>query len=755
MQHITINNPISSQSNATYSPPRIFRLSHSADVAALAELEESGAILSRRDRIELQLENLARVRTPERGRRADRSDVIADFMGGAPLAEVGAWVFYPWSGQLVHILDEREFIEMRTSANRNKLTTGEQSLLAAKAVGVVGMSVGNAVALTIALERSAGTIKLADFDELDISNLNRLRATVSDLGVNKAVLAARQIAEIDPYLDVRVYERGLDDTNVEEFFDGSPAIDLLVEECDTPWVKVMAREQARARRIPVIMDCSDRGLLDIERFDLEPQRPLLHGLLADLPIQRLRHADRDLEMATIAAMIGVDGISDRIASSFVEVDRTLSTWPQLAAEVNHGGAVVATAARAILLGHDVPSGRQAVDLPYGIGQTCQPPVKKAPEPESVARVEDLPDDLREVLDLAMLSPSGGNSQQWRFVVRGRVVDVVHLPERSASHALFDNRGTLHRVVMGMVTESIVVAARARGLSAGVEYDPQGPDDLVYARITIGKSGPEPSAAERALGDALSTRRSQRTLSKGRPLTEEELSALDQAVAHSSARLWISGDESVRKAHGEGIAMANRLRVLVKEMQKEAFAEFYFRSEDPGRLDGLAIENLQLEYLEQIAFRVLRRPEVAQFLHERGEGMRILEFSRNWADGASAVGAVTAAGDTRRDIVEAGRAAMRIWLTATAIGVGMHPNTTLLHVSEMLEGPEGQVFSLAERKEIHTRMTDFRRALLQGSDAPLALVFRLVAGPEMPDMEKKTPRRPLAAHLEILSAAREN
>jgi tRNA A37 threonylcarbamoyladenosine dehydratase/nitroreductase len=750
MRQIRINDPVSSRSDDKYTPPKIFRLSDGADVDALAELEKSGAIFSSRDQIQLQLENLARVRTPERGKRADRSDVIAGFAAGAPLAEVGAWVFYPWSGQIVHILDEPEFIEIRTSANRNKLTPAEQRLLASKTVGIVGLSVGNAVALTIALERSVGTIKLADFDELDISNLNRLRATVGDLGVNKAVLAARQIAEIDPYLDVRVYDCGIDETNIDEFFDGSPPVDVLVEECDTPWVKIMAREHARARGIPVLMECSDRGNLDIERFDLEPQRPLLHGMLAGLPTNQLRHAHRDLELAAMAVFIGVDGVSDRIGSSFVELDRTLSTWPQLASEVNHGGAVVATTARAILLGHDVPSGRQVVDLPYGIGKTCQPPAGLASAPEPEARVEDLPDDIREILRLAMLSPSGGNTQQWRFVVRGRVIDVVHVPERSATHALFDCRHTVRRVVMGIVTESIVVAARARSLSADVEYDPPGSDDLVYARITVGESGPAATTAERALGDALSTRRSQRTLSKGRPLTENERAELQQAVARFSASLWISDDENARNAYGEGTAMGNRLRFLVKEMHKETFDEFYFRSDDPRRQDGLPIENLQLPLPEQLAIRVLRRPEVAQFLHERGEGVRLLEFSRDWAEGASAVGAVTAAGNTRRDFVEAGRAVQRMWLAASAIGVGVHPTTSLMFLSEMVTGPEGDLFTPEERKEIEIRMTEMRGALVPGSDAPFALVFRLIAGPEMPDTEK-TPRRPLAYHLEILPA----
>ncbi|WP_042433901.1 Rv1355c family protein [Streptacidiphilus anmyonensis] len=734
---------------AGYTPPSLFRLSRAGDAAALAALERAGAVTRRLDQIELQLENLARVRTPERGRRADRGDVIADFTGGRPLDEVGVWVFYPWSGQLVHLLDEAEFVEMRTSANRNKLTGHEQALLRNRTVGVVGLSVGNAVALTIAAERSAGTIKVADFDELDLSNLNRLRATVADLGVNKAVLAARQIAEIDPYLTVHVHPGGLDEDSVADFFDGAPALDLLVEECDTPWVKIMAREQARSRRIPVLMECSDRGVLDVERFDLEPQRPLLHGLLTGLPLDQLRHADRDLELAVIAVIIGVDGTSDRIASSFVELDRTLSTWPQLASEVTHGGAVVATAARAILLGHDVPSGRRTVDLPFGIGRAEHRP---SPTPtaaaESGGRVDDLPEDLREILELAMRSPSGGNTQQWRFLVRGRVIDVAHVPERSATHALFDCRDTVRRVVLGIVTESIVIAARARGLSADVVHDPLGPDDLVYTRITVGESGPDATSAERALGAALSARCSQRTLARGRALTEEERAVLDEAVAGFSARLWISGDEKVKQVYGEGVALGNRLRMLAGGMHRETFDEFYFRSEEPGRREGVPIENLQLPLPEQIALRLLRRPAVAGFLHERGEGRRLLEFSRDWADGASAVGAVTAGGSRRSDFVEAGRAVQRMWTAATAAGFGVHPTTSLMFEAEMLEGPEGDLFSPDERERIESAAAQLRSALLHGDGAPLALVFRLVAGTPAPEVEP-SPRRPLSQHLEVL------
>ena len=61
---------------------------------------------------------------------------------------------------------------------------------------------------------------------------------------------------------------------MDEFFDG---LDLVIEECDSLDMKVRVREEARARGIPVLMETSDRGLFDVERFDVEPERPLFHG----------------------------------------------------------------------------------------------------------------------------------------------------------------------------------------------------------------------------------------------------------------------------------------------------------------------------------------------------------------------------------------------------------------------------------------------------------------------------------------------
>ena len=57
---------------------------------------------------------------------------------------------------------------------------------------------------------------------------------------------------------------------------------MVVDECDDLEMKVRLREHARAAGRPVVMATSHRGMLDVERFDLEPERPTFHGLLGDV-----------------------------------------------------------------------------------------------------------------------------------------------------------------------------------------------------------------------------------------------------------------------------------------------------------------------------------------------------------------------------------------------------------------------------------------------------------------------------------------
>jgi molybdopterin/thiamine biosynthesis adenylyltransferase len=269
------------------------------------------------------------------------------------------WVHYRWRRTVVRVLGPRGFDQLRLDRNRNKITSEEQARFRDLRVGVVGLSVGHAVAHTLALEGLCGELRLADFDELDLSNLNRVPSSVFDLGVNKAVVAARRIAELDPYLRVQVFPDGVNAATLDGFLDG---LDLVVEECDSIDTKLLVRQHARARGIPVVMETSDGGVLDVERFDLEPDRPVFHGLLGEMETADV--ADMTVEQkSTIAAtLLEPTKLTPRMIASVPEIGRTLSTWPQLGGDVALGGAAVTAAVRAFGRGEPLPSGRRRIDL---------------------------------------------------------------------------------------------------------------------------------------------------------------------------------------------------------------------------------------------------------------------------------------------------------------------------------------------------------------------------------------------------------
>ena len=324
---------------------------------ALEDLRNSEDVWGELDLLEMQLNDLVNVRDPRR--LADPQERSRQIERLRSERSCSRWIYYPWSGQLVHILGPPLYEELRLARNRYKITRQEQRTLAGLTIGVVGLSVGNAVATTLALEGVGGHLKLADHDVLDTSNVNRLRAPIHEIGLNKAILAARQISEFAPYLRISPIVDGLTDANLDSFFQD---LDVVVDECDDFRIKFLIREEARRRKIPVVMETSDRGLVDIERFDLEPNRPPFHGLLSGVCSDDLREMEDGSKLEMLLRLMNPYWISTRGCASLLETKETLDGWPQLASDVVLGGATACAAVRRIALGHAVPSGSRRVDV---------------------------------------------------------------------------------------------------------------------------------------------------------------------------------------------------------------------------------------------------------------------------------------------------------------------------------------------------------------------------------------------------------
>ncbi|SDT66156.1 Rv1355c family protein [Jiangella sp. DSM 45060] len=578
------------------------------------------------------------------------------------VGEPARWYYYPWRRTLVHLLGPEAFQRLRTDRNRNKITAEEQQRLRRVSVGIVGLSVGHAIAHTLALEGSCGHIRLADFDEIELSNLNRIPGTIFDLGVNKAVVVARRIAELDPYIEVSIEPSGLTLDTVDDFLGG---LDVVVEECDSFDVKLALRDGARRHRLPLVMETSDRGLLDVERYDLEPDRPLFHGLLGDARPADLMGLSTHDKVPYVLRVLEPSELSASMAASMTEVDETLNTWPQLGGDITLGAATVAAAVRKLGLGAPLPSGRARVDLEAVLSKLADPPPAADADfgADLVVDPEPAPAEPRAaVVHAARLAPSGGNTQPWTFTLGPGRLDIgLDRTQTSTLDVAF--RGSY--VAIGAALFNARVAAARHGLLGDVEIRPDG--DHV-AGLRFGTAS-DPELAD--LYDAMLRRVSNRHVNEPRPLPPETKDVLRAAAAAESGDVHLVTGRDHLQELAELLGESDRLRYLTEHLHREMMRELRWPGIDA--LDwGIDVRTLELDRSDLAKLGVARRSDVMAVLAEQDLGRALGESTRDRVEAAGGLAVVSVAGSSPADYVRGGQAVERVWIEAERLGLAVHP-----------------------------------------------------------------------------------
>jgi hypothetical protein len=589
--------------------------------------------------------------------------------------------------------------------------------------------VGQAAAVTLALEGVASHYRLADFDTLALSNLNRLRAGVHELSVNKAVLTARALYELDPYLDIRVFPDGVTEANLDAFLVGA---DLLVEECDDLFMKVRLRERARELGLPVVMDTSDGGLLDIERFDREPGRPVLHGLVSGIASAELKGLTTKEKLPFALSVLGLDRMSPSMAASLCEVKETLSTWPQLGSSVVLGGALVTDAARRIFLGELRGSGRFYVDLdklvndsaaatlpvPEPMAVETVEEARRAPEPVALPPESDsiLAEEIRFLVAHAVMAPSGGNAQPWRFVWDGTRLDTCI--DETRANTFHDVDGLASYVALGAAVENLSLAATRVGRALTLEPFPDASSPLVACRASFGsrlRSQVSP------LFELIAQRITNRRLAPPRPLDPADERALTASLTFDGARLQFVDDRNALVRVGDWLGQADRLRFLSPVMHAELIRELRWTPDEVARTrDGIDMATLDITPGDRAVMRVLSSPSTMDRLKRLGGGAALQRLAQKTMAGSSALVLLSVPGTDRRIYFEMGRQLQRVWLAATARAIGVQP----LGLPFLLARLDRGVGFDEEERSVLAKIRNPFRALFGVPEGYAMVLFRL-------------------------------
>lgn len=275
-------------------------------------------------------------------------------------------------------------------------------------------------------------------------------------------------------------------------------------------------------------------------------------------------------------------------------------------------------------------------------------------------------ELASVLERARWAPSGDNTQPWRFrPLRADEIEVLYRP--SDALGVFNLDHFAGYLAMGGLLESIDIAASMHGWNAVIATAGEARDRY---RIRF-EPGQRPSSP---LLPFLDTRATQRRPLSPRRLTDAEKQALEASVGAFYTLTWVE-NRAARTRLGGLLAQVDKVRLTIPEayaVHRDTVAWSARFSEDRIPDAAIAVDRLLLR-LMRWAMRSWPR---VRFLNRYlwGHGLPRLEMDLLPAVfcGAHCLLVGKAPPSDIRDIVAAGRAMQRLWLTAASLGLQAQP-----------------------------------------------------------------------------------
>lgn len=278
---------------------------------------------------------------------------------------LGNWAYFPWNKTLVHFVKKEQYDLLRTNRNKNIITEEEQEKLSNFTVGLLGLSVGGGIGVNLAYSGISNSMKIADFDTLETTNLNRVRARLDQVEERKIDIVSQQIYEVNPYADLHLFDNGLNESNIVDFISSDPKPNLIFEIIDDFKMKIRIRMEAKKHGVAVIMltNLGDSVLIDIERYDLDPELEIFNGKIGNIADEILEgEVSKEDEKKYAIGIVGTENLPQKTLESVKLIGEELVGRPQLMSTVSVSGGLAAVLTRKIALGELIKSGRSKLDF---------------------------------------------------------------------------------------------------------------------------------------------------------------------------------------------------------------------------------------------------------------------------------------------------------------------------------------------------------------------------------------------------------
>ena len=259
------------------------------------------------------------------------------------------------------------------------------------------------------------------------------------------------------------------------------------------------------------------------------------------------------------------------------------------------------------------------------------------------------DQLRFLLRYAILAPSTKNSQPWAFSVQGNLVHLM--ADLRRIQPIADPGGRELYISLGCALENLLVAAEHFGFRHGITYFPRPDQEELTATVVFAPDGVPSHARAGATLSAILGRHNDNSVFRPIPVPDHIRLRLLACCIEPDLRVHLTDDRHFRRW----------IEALTMEADRVEFADPAFRKE-LGYWIGQGVFG---------AAPVMARLERAMVSHlDLGEPVARQDY--DIVGSAALLGLISAEGDSHLTHVRAGQLFERIWLTATAMDVGVHP-----------------------------------------------------------------------------------
>jgi len=211
---------------------------------------------------------------------------------------------------------------------------GQEKLTNSHALIIGAGGLGSPVALYLAAS-GVGTLMICDFDEVDLTNLQRqIIHTTQSIGINKALSAQQTNDQIKPEIEVKIIQQKSTQTEMETLI---AVADVVIDCSDNFATRYALNRLCFKHKKPLVSGAAVRFEGQITVFDFRNQTsPCYHCLFPDTgDDQELRCADNGV-FSPLVGMIGTAqaaealkclmGIGETLQGRLMLVDALTAEW---------------------------------------------------------------------------------------------------------------------------------------------------------------------------------------------------------------------------------------------------------------------------------------------------------------------------------------------------------------------------------------------------------------------------------------------